>query len=61
MDYVNLGQEISLRGSRSGVDEVTGSLRMTAVRNKKIDGVFYYFLMMCGEVFVFLKINDRIR
>ena len=47
-------------GSGVGVDEVTGSLRKAAVRNERIDGVFYYFLMMCGEVSVYLKINQSI-
>ena len=50
-----------MRGSGSGVDEVTGSLRKAAFRNKRIDGDFYYFQMMCGEVFVYLKRKGRIR
>ena len=53
-----------MRGSGSGVDEVTGSLRKAAVRNERIDGVCYYFLMICGEVFVYLvylKIKSRIK
>ena len=33
--------------------------RKAAVRNERIDGVFYYFLILCGEVFVYLKIKGR--
>ena len=58
---MNLRQEINMRGSGSGVDKVTGSLRKAPVTNERIDGVFYYFLMMCGEVFVYLKLKGRIR
>ena len=58
-DFVNLRREIIMRGSGSGVEKVTDSLRKAAVRNERIDGVFNYFLMMCGEVY--LKIKGRIR
>ena len=54
---MNLSQEINMRCSGSGVDEVTGSLRKAAIRNERTDGVFYYFLMICVEVFVYLKIK----
>ena len=36
---VNLRQDINMRSSGSGVDEVTDSLRKAAVRNKRI-GLF---------------------
>ena len=35
---------------KSGVDEVTGSLRKAAIRNERIDGVFYYLGLMVSMV-----------
>ena len=37
VDFVNLRQEIDMRGSGSGVNKITCSLRKATFRNKRID------------------------